>query len=89
MENYNKSKIYSVIRQQLDKLDVCSLLKINCPKDEFDIEAKMIFDRLKKGLRFTQIAKIIRDVFCEMFNEAFELNTFIESAKIIETELNK
>ena len=89
MENYNKTKISSVIKQQLARLDIYSLLKINCPKDEFDVEAKMIVDRLEKGLRFTQIAKIISDVFCEMFDETFESNIFIESAKIIEIELNK
>ena len=89
MCDFDKVKILEIIKQQLKKIDIYSLLKIVCPKDEFDNEAEMISNRIKCGMDFKQIALIMRDVFCEMFDDDFPLDIFIDSSKIVEYELNK
>ena len=53
------------------------------------VYAKMIYDKLCKGMDTNQIATIMCDVFTEMCDDSFNLEMFIESAKIIEYELNK
>ena len=89
MKHYQQSKVFSTIQQQVDKINIYSLLQSGCPIDEFNIEAKMIYDKLGKGMDTNQIATIMCDVFTEMFDDSFNLEMFIESAKIIEYELNK
>ena len=85
----NKNALYEVIKCEIDKFDAFGLLESNSPKDEFDLETKMIFERLKKGMAKEQISIIIAKVFSEMFNYEFNSNLFEKHATIIEKELNK
>ena len=89
MGNYKQTKLFTIIKQEINKIDVYSLLESGCPKDEFDIESKMIYDKLSKGMNINQIATIMCDVFCEMFNDIFNIEMFMGSAEVIEIELNK
>ena len=89
MENYKESQLFAIIKQEIDKIDGYSLLKSGCPKDEFDIEVKMIYDKLNKGMDEKQIATIMSNVLGEMFDDDFSIDVFIDCAKIIEKELHK
>lgn len=89
MEGYKQNQLFATIKQEIDKIDAYSLLARGCPKDEFDTETKGIYDKLNKGMDEKQIASIMKEIFCEMFNDNFSIDTFIEGAKIIERELNK
>ena len=60
-----------------------------CPSDEFNIESKMIYDNLNKGMDEKQIATIMRNVFVEMLDCNFDIDLFITAAKVVEKELNK
>ncbi len=87
--DYKQTKLFLTIKEQIDNIDVYCLLEGGCPKDEFDKESKIIYQKISKGMDDNQIATIMRNVFCEMFNDDFGLEIFIDSAKIIEKELNK
>lgn len=87
--DYKQTKLFLTIKEQVDNIDVYSLLEGGCPKDEFDEESKIIYQKIGKGMDDNQIATIMRNVFCEIFNDNFGLEIFIDSAKIIEKELNK
>lgn len=89
MINYKQTQLFAIIKQEVDKIDIYSLLEGGCPKDEFDEESCMIYSRLKKGMTTENIAKVICDVFKNMFKDDFLVNGFVESAKVIEKELNK
>lgn len=89
MAVYQGSKLFFTIKNQINKMDIYSLIGGGCPNDEFDKESKMIYQKINKGMGVNQIANIIRDVFCRMFDDDFRLELFIESAKVIEKEMNK
>lgn len=69
---------YEEIKQIIDKWDPIGLLAISCPEDEYEPEIKELLARLSDYCSVDETAKIIYDVFIEMFGA----DTFTE-------ELNK
>lgn len=58
------------IKSVIDKTDPIGLLALHCPKDEYDIEAEMIFTRIRENMTAGEISDIIHAVFLETFNES-------------------
>ena len=81
-------KLFQVVKQQIDALDLFGLLDGGAPKDEFDMESAMVVARLRKGMTSLSIAKIIAQVMNEQFDGHFKDNEFIDYAERIEKVLN-
>ena len=87
--NLYTNDLFKIIKYEVDKFDAYSLLDSGCPKNEFDLESQMIYTKLKKGMSKEQIAKIMADVFIEMFGDDYKIENFYKPATEIEKELNK
>ena len=81
--------LYKIIKREVDKFDAYGLLEVGCPKNEFDMESKMIFKKLKKGMTKEQISIVMAETFSEMFGDEFKAERFDKHAEEIEKELNK
>lgn len=82
-------KLFRAVKKQIDSYDAYGLLEMGAPKDEFDIESRMITNRLQKGMMTYSIARVIADVMCEMFTPDFEAQEFVSQAKAIKAILEK
>jgi hypothetical protein len=58
---------YEKIKQIIDTWDPIGLLAMDCPEDEYEPEIKELFARLNTSLSADKTAKIVYDVFIEMF----------------------
>jgi len=55
------------IRKALLKHDLEGLIKLGAPKDEYNQEAKLIWEQVSPDLKPHELSEIIRDVFHKQF----------------------
>lgn len=65
----NRSNILKIVNKEISNWDPINLLKMGAPKDEYDIEVKMITFKIQNDTNIDIIANIIYDVLIEMFGE--------------------
>ena len=82
-------KLFRIVKETIDKIDVYCLLASGSPQDEFDSESEMITARLQKGMTAHDIAKIIAQVMSEQFNDDFWASEFIPYVEPIEKVLGE
>lgn len=81
-----------IIKKYIDEWDPMELLEIGAPNDEYDTEVEMIIHQLQSSYDVSQLAKVIKDVFIEMFyvdEEIFSNEKCMEIAKNILNEIKK
>ena len=88
-EKIQTNDLYKIVKREVDKFDAYGLLESGCPKNEFDMESKLIFKKLKKGMTKEQISIVMAEIFSEMFSDEFKAEQFDKHSKEIEKALNK
>ena len=61
-------KTFNIVKKHVDRLDRMGLLDMGAPKDEYDIESRMICDRITDESTADEIAGIMAEVFAKMFS---------------------
>ncbi|MGM9969302.1 MAG: hypothetical protein ACI35S_02785 [Anaeroplasma sp.] len=84
----NNDMLFQIVKAQVDAYDAYCLLETGSPNDEFDLETRMIVERINKGMTVTDIAEIMAQVMTDQFNEKFYVEEFISYAEEIEKFLN-
>ena len=74
---------HDIIKKYIYEYDYYGLLEMGCPDDEFDTENDMICKRVSTNYSVERIARIITDVFNEMFLENDKPELFMETAQKI------
>ena len=74
--------MFIAVKKAIDEWNPYSLLPA-APKDEFDLENKMIASRISKNSSELEIAYIVSAVFSEMFDEFFQVSDCMEVARAI------
>jgi hypothetical protein len=64
----NRERRVNEVRGILNQHDLMNLLD-DAPDDEYDFEARMIVDKLRKATGEEDVARIIQAVFVEQFDE--------------------
>lgn len=80
----NKNEIAIIINLVFVRNDPMNLIAVGAPKDEYEIEAKMVADILTKNNSMICNPKIIHDVLLEEFDEEFNY----EECSRISEEIN-
>ena len=88
-EKIQTNDLYGTVKREVDKFDAYGLLEGGCPKNEFDMESKLIYKKLKKGMTKEQISIVMAEIFSEMFSDEFKAEQFDKHSKEIEKVLNK
>ncbi len=87
-ENY--SKMFSIVREEVNKLDPMGLAPgETTPIDEYDEEVEMILTNIESAKNYQDLSKNIKDIFNEMFDENFEEKLFYDCAKNIKIRTTK
>ena len=61
-------KTFNIVKKHVDRLDRMGLLDMGAPKDEYDIESRMICDQITDESTADEIAGIMAEVFAKMFS---------------------
>lgn len=85
----NKNEIAVIINSVLVKSDPMKLISMGAPKNEYEIEAKMIADILIKNDSMICSPKIIHDVLLEQFDEEFTYDDCSNISKEITRALSQ
>ena len=81
--------VFEVVKKYIDILDVIGLLDMGAPKDEYDVESRMIAERITTNISSDELSEIMATVFSKMFDREMDKNTFIQTAENIISELKK
>ena len=63
--------------------DIEGLADLGCPEDEYDSEAKIVFENINANMTVEEVANICRVVYSQMFFGNYNLNQFIGMAEEI------
>ena len=61
-------KTFNIVKKHVDRLDRMGLLDMGAPKDEYDIESRLIGERITADSTADEIAEVMADVFSRMFS---------------------
>jgi hypothetical protein len=57
------------LRDVMNTIDVMRLIKLGCPRDEYDAEIQMLEEKLLPGSTAPDVAILLNDIFDKMFWE--------------------
>ena len=77
--------LFEIVKKSIDTWDPYGLLKIYCPRDEYDSESKEIANKIKPENSVYEIASIISEIFTYAFNKPklFSVKKCLKVAKKI------
>ena len=81
------SKTFLIVKKYIDQLDYYALLAGGAPSDEFDIESRIISEKISFDNSAEVIADIIASVFNRSFDEENNVPAFLSIAQQIKNEL--
>ncbi len=79
---------FEMVKRAVDALDPMGLLDMGAPSDEYDLESKLIVDRLSANMSPQQIAWIMAEEFSSCFGERFSADDFLSAAETVKAPLN-
>ena len=81
--------MFIAVKRAIDEWNPYSLLP-DSPKDEFDIESKMIASKITQNSSELEIAHIVSAVFSKMFEpECFQVDDCMEVARAIRDNIDE
>ncbi|MDE6029510.1 MAG: hypothetical protein K2F90_04235 [Clostridiales bacterium] len=79
---YKKS--LDIVRDELNKVDPMWLKPAEfAPRDEYELEAEMVFSQIKEGVTCVELAKNIAVIFTQTFGEEYSEDAFYDCARNI------
>jgi hypothetical protein len=81
------SKTFLVVKKYIDQMDYYALLAGGAPSDEFDLESKIISEKISCDNSAQEIADIIASVLNRSFDEDDNAPVFLSIAQLIKNEL--
>ena len=66
----NKKEILEIITKEIENWDPIKLIEMGAPKNEYEIEIKMIVSKMMNNFKINEMTDIIYEVFIEMFDES-------------------
>jgi hypothetical protein len=79
---------FDIIKKHIDAWDPMELLATGAPKDEYDVESRMIEERFFSGITTKELARILAKVFSAQFSESFSIADCLNTAEQIYNEHN-
>ena len=83
-------RTFKIVKRCIDKWDPYCLLESGCPRDEFDIESRMIAQRISPTSSADEVIHVISEVFSAQFeSQYFGVDDCTEVGLKIHTKLSK
>lgn len=81
----NREEARKIVKEAVDKYDPIGLLKMGCPRDEYNIEIKDIVANISKCENVKELQKLVYKTFIKWFSKdiAGENNAYEEIARHI------